>query len=113
MAGGGSISYAPLPRPLGAVFVVDQNIASGIGYFVGLISLLILLVEPKTHVFLRFHAFQWLFMAMLGTALSIAVSIPSIIAMVDSKLTELAYVSMALSMLFLPFGLVMLIARFR
>jgi uncharacterized membrane protein len=92
---------------------LDQNLAAALGYFIGLLSLLYIFMEPKEHRFVRFHAFQWLFMAVMGGVLSTIVSIPAAIASMDSKLTELVYVSGALSLLFLPFGLLWLLAAFK
>jgi len=92
---------------------LDQNLASALGYFIGLLSLLYIFMEPKEHRFVRFYAFQWVGCWVLGMVLSVVVSIPAIIAALDSKLTELAIVSGVLSLLFLPFGIMYLIAAFK
>lgn len=111
----GSADTAPdyVPGEKSKLLGLDQNLSAAVGYIIGLISLLNIIMEPKEHRFLRFHAFQWLFMAILGGVLSTVVSIPAAIAATNSKLTELAFVSMGLSLLFIPFGLMWLFAAFK
>lgn len=120
-------NMVPMPGPMGAAGAVpefvpgqkskllglDQNVMAALGYFIGLVSLLAIFMEPKESRFMRFHAFQWLFMAIAGTMLSVVVMLPAIIAMVDSKLTELAIVSGILSLAFIPFGLMALFAAYK
>ncbi len=111
MAAGGVPDYVQGQKT--KLLGLDQNLASALGYFIGLLSLLYIFMEPKEHRFVRFYAFQWVGCWALGIVLSVVVSIPAIIAMVDSKLTELAMVSGVLSLLFLPFGIMYLIAAFK
>lgn len=113
MPGAGGVVPDHTPGQKTQFLGLEQNIGAAIGYFIGLLSLLFIFMEPKHHRFVRFHAFQWLFMAVGVTVLSVVVSLPGIIAAVDSKLTELAYVSMGLSLLFLPYMLIWLIAAFK
>lgn len=92
---------------------LDQNLGSALGYFIGLLSLLFIIMEPKEHRFVRFHAFQWLFVAVAVTINTIVAMVPMIIAMTDRKLTELAYATPILILPTIPLGFLALIAAFK
>lgn len=92
---------------------LDQNLGSALGYFIGLLSLLYIFMEPKEHRFVRFHAFQWLFLSITYTVNIVVVMIPVIIASVDSKLTEAAYAAPVLALPLIPLGIFALIAVFK
>lgn len=92
---------------------LEQNIGAALGYFIGLLSLLFIIMEPKENRFVRFHAFQWLFMAIAYTFNMVLVAIPIIIANVDSKLTEAIYAAPVLALPLIPLGICALIAVFK
>jgi uncharacterized membrane protein len=92
---------------------LEQNLGAALGYFIGLLMLLYIFMEPKEHRFVRFHAFQWLFAMILYTINLTLVVIPIVIANVDPKLTELAYAAPVLALPLIPLGICMLIAVFK
>lgn len=80
---------------------LEQNIGAALGYFIGLLSLLFIFMEPKENRFVRFHAFQVLFfgiaMSLLATVLGVGVGI-IVYAAPD--------MAMFAALLFLPLSLV-------
>ncbi|MDW8250660.1 MAG: hypothetical protein RMJ98_15300 [Myxococcales bacterium] len=95
------------------VLGLEQNLGAALGYFFGLPMPLYLWQEPKEHRFVRFHAFQWLFSAILCMINVVVAMIPVIIAHVDSKLTEVAYAAPVLTLPLIPLGICVLIAMFK
>jgi uncharacterized membrane protein len=75
--GGGGASAIPayVPGEKTQLLGLDQNLGAAVAYFVGIIGLLFIFMEPKQHRFVRFHAFQMLFfaiiMSVVGTGLGV------------------------------------------
>jgi uncharacterized membrane protein len=68
------------PPPAGLEYVpgsttqflgLDQKLGVLLGYVVGVLSLLYIFMEPKTNRFVRFHAFQAIFIGIAMTVVSI------------------------------------------
>jgi uncharacterized membrane protein len=91
---------------------LEQNMGAALGYFIGLLMLLYIFLEPKEHRFVRFHAFQWLFGMILYVINAVLVLIPVIVAQLINQ-QEVAYVAALLTLPMLVLGLCMLIAMFK
>ena len=88
------------PAPAGLEYVpgsttqflgLDQKLGVLLGYVVGVLSLLYIFMEPKTNRFVRFHAFQAIFIGIAMTVVSV-VGVIVRVALAFASLESLGFV---------------------
>jgi uncharacterized membrane protein len=86
---------------------LDGNVASAIGYPIGILALVLVIIE-KENRFVRFHAIQSLLYAVAATVLLIGLMIVStIIGVIAATLSDGLGVIVGLLMMLLYFGVIL------